>query len=336
MRTIHSSYVDLDPTEYRYVGSLDQGDDTPGRYLPAPAVQANGGRDVLWPVYDDSVDTPIEHPGLNPVHAQDSYLRNLLRTSPTSRYAQDGSRCDHCGAWLRYVVVMRHLPTGTYCQIGETCHAERFSHDSKVAKDLDRLHKRAAAERALAKVRAEVDAWLAADPDNLRAVEYAEANREACGFYADLLRKLRQYGPWSDRQRDAVLRGIEQDAERAKRADDPPEPQVPVPEGQVEVTGSVVKVDVRDDGYRSRVVWTVKDDRGFLVWGTVPTIRVQIPDPYRPDGDETSTVANVYTPQRGDRVRFTAREVTRSDRDEAFGFYKRPTRGEVLEASEAA
>jgi hypothetical protein len=52
---------------------------------------------------------------------------------------------------------------------------------------------------------------------------------------------------------------------------------------------------------------TVRDDRGFLVWGSVPAALGGI--------------------EQGDRVQFNA-TVTKSDRDETFGFFKRPTKAQ--------
>jgi len=277
-RTVHSSYVDLDPTDYTYIDSFD--------------------------AYPDEDDVWFASYGPHP--------STLLEGSSTSIWGESG-QCDHCGARIRYVVVMKHEPTDSYMAIGEQCYAERFhGFDSKVAKDIDRLRKRAAAGRALAKVRKAVDEWLEADPDNLKAVEYAEANREGNYFYTDLLRKLKQYGPWSVGQRDAVLKGIVRDAERAAReAERETEVKAPCPTGKVTVTGEVIKLDTQD-GYLPgdiRYVMTVKDDTGFLVWGTRPSALSRV--------------------EKGDRVTFSA-TVEQSDRDECFGFYKRPTKASVL------
>lgn len=299
LRTIHSSYVDLDPAQYAYAGAFDNQPE-PGSFI---------GQGGVFHVYNEATGEAVDQPGTNPLNAEYRYLSGLLRTSPTSIYDESG-QCDHCGARIRYVVVMRHEPTDSYMAIGETCFVERFGHADKVAKDVDRLRKRAAAERALAKVRAEVDAWLAADPANLEAVEYAEAHRDGNYFYGDLLRKLREYGPWSIRQRDAVLRGKAADAERAARdAEREAEVRIPAIEGRIVIEGEVVSTKWQESDYGGRLVFTVKDDRGFLVWGTVPSS---------------------IQPERGDRVRFTA-TVTRSDRDESFGFAKRPTKAEVIE-----
>lgn len=314
LRTVHSSYVDLDPSEYVFAGAFDQYPEN-GSYMVAP------GAPGPWHVYDDSrPDAELEWEGTNPLNAQDSFYRHLLRTSPTSAWHDDhdtdgDGRCDHCGAWLRYVVIWRHVPTDSYMATGETCARERFGHNDKVAKEVDRLRKRAAAKRANAKVRDAVEAWLNADPDNRFAVEYAEANRDGNYFYDDLLRKLKKWGPWTDRQRNAVLRGVVVDRERAKRqAERDAEPKVPAPEGRVVVTGTVLKEELRDYDVFSRYVMTVKDDRGFAVWGTVP-----------------AALGNV---ERGDRVTFTA-TVERSPDDETFGFFRRPTKAAHVENDEA-
>jgi hypothetical protein len=56
----------------------------------------------------------------------------------------------------------------------------------------------------------------------------------------------------------------------------------------------------------------VRDDRGFKVWGTVP-----------------SSLPNT---DRGDKVTFTA-SVERSNNDETFGFFKRPSKATLIEAA---
>jgi len=312
LRTVHSSYVDLDPTEYVFAGAFDDRPER-GSYLVAP------GAPGPWHVYDDSKpDADLTWPGTNPLNAQDSYFWHVLKTSPTSRYSDEGARCDHCGAWLRYVVVLFHTPTGTYCQVGETCFTERFGHNDKVSKEVDRLRKRAAAARVSKKQQAAVEAWFAADPRNRFAVEYAEAHRDENGFYDDLLRKLKKWGPWSDRQRDAVLRGVVTDKERAKaKAERDAEVKAPLPDftGRVTVEGVVVSVKWQENDFGSRQVMTVKHDDGWLVWGSVPS--------------------GLYDVERGDRVRFDA-TVEKSDRDESFGFFKRPTKATVLDDAAVA
>ena len=291
-RTIHNSYVDLDPTEYSYVTSFDAWPEA-GAFIGGPSEYTFDGTTVT---------------ANNAVHAEYLYGSGLLRSSSTSKWGDSG-QCDHCGARLRYTVVMHHEPTDSHMAIGETCLNERFEHSSKIAKDLDRLRKRAAAERALAKFRKESEAWLESDPQNLEAYEYAEANREEFSFFGDLLYKFKHYGPWSERQRDAVLKiKAEEPARLARKAEREAEVKVPVVEGRQVLTGTVIKVDWQDNEWGGRTVLTLKEDRGFLVWGTAPS----------------AIAADV---EKGDRIQFQA-TVTASDREgsENFGFFKRPSK----------
>lgn len=95
----------------------------------------------------------------------------------------------------------------------------------------------------------------------------------------------------------------------------PPQPKAPAapvvktacPVGRATITGTVISVDVKENDYGTRHVMTVRDDAGFTVWGSQPS---------------------ALFPQRGDRITFTA-TVERSDRDESFGFFKRPTKATI-------
>jgi len=79
-----------------------------------------------------------------------------------------------------------------------------------------------------------------------------------------------------------------------------------VPEGRQSVEGEIVKTDVKINEYGERQVMQVRDDRGFVVWGTVPAS-------LRRSGVEV-----------GDRVRFDA-ALSASDR-KGFGFFNRPSK----------
>lgn len=83
------------------------------------------------------------------------------------------------------------------------------------------------------------------------------------------------------------------------------ETKVPCPEGKQRIVGEIVKLAVSENPWGVREVMTVKDARGFKVWGTVPTA--------------------FRDAEVGAEVEFNA-EVTRSDKDECFGFFKRPSK----------
>ena len=132
---------------------------------------------------------------------------------------------------------------------------------------------------------------------------------------------MERYGEASEKFVAAILRSKIRQAEWAtKKAAEAAEAK-PVIEGKLTITGEVVSVKWKENAYGGRLVMTVKDDRGFKVWGTVPA--------------SIQSVASLTDPtdfrqlDRGDRVAFKA-TVTKSDTDETFGFFKRPTEAVVL------
>ena len=131
----------------------------------------------------------------------------------------------------------------------------------------------------------------------------------------NFIHKVNRYGDTSDKFVAAMIRDMERTAERdAQRAAEQANAK-PVVEGKrVIITGEVVSVKWQENGYGGREVMTVKDDRGFKVWGSVPSS---------------------IDAHRGDRITFTA-DVEKSDRDDTFGFFKRPTKAELLAPVEVA
>jgi hypothetical protein len=87
-----------------------------------------------------------------------------------------------------------------------------------------------------------------------------------------------------------------------------------VPEGRLVITGTLLAMKWQESYYGSTLKMLVQDDRGFRVWGSVPS----------------SLDAN-----RNDRIQFTA-AVTQSDDDPKFGFFKRPSKATVLSSAAQA
>lgn len=144
--------------------------------------------------------------------------------------------------------------------------------------------------------------WISATTDesgylaNLRAVVLAGVtDSKRLGLLVSLARSYDKHLAYAERK-------AERERERAN------EVRVPCPIGRVTVIGKVVSTDAKDTAYGTRYVMTVRDDSGFTVWGSQPTaLSVSV----------------------GDRIEFTA-SVERSERDECFGFYKRPTKARLL------
>lgn len=105
----------------------------------------------------------------------------------------------------------------------------------------------------------------------------------------------------------------------------------PVIEGRIEIHGVVVSTKVTpDNGYGEGYKMIVRDERGFKVWGSIPNNlwnEVEFLGSYRKNS--WGETAGVMEKLVGMEVKFSA-TVEKSDRDEAFGFFKRPTKAEVV------
>ena len=88
----------------------------------------------------------------------------------------------------------------------------------------------------------------------------------------------------------------------------------PCPEGRVEITGTLLGVKSVPNAWGGALRCLVRDDRGFKVWGSLPYA--------------------LNSAEIGDRLTFTA-AVTPADDDPKFGFFKRPTKAQLL-TTEAA
>lgn len=213
-----------------------------------------------------------------------------------------GNQCDHCGAHLRYIAVLKHEPTKTLVTVGETCLDSRFE---RATAEFHALRKASAIQRERARLLDRKGVFIA-DPRNAEAVDYA---REAPGeFYASIYSGFVRYGTLSERQVDAVLTSKTRDAERAAQRAAEALTASPVVAGRIEILGEVQSVKLRSNAYGERLVMVVRDERGFKVWGTVPAS---------------------LDPVKGSRVAFTA-TVEASETDPTFGFFKRPSKAVPL------
>lgn len=243
-----------------------------------------------------------------PGWAMSDWAKEIIRKVNQTNPDRGMNQCHHCGARLRYVAVMEYTLNGDYIAIGETCLENRFELASQ---EFHRLRKAAELDRLAQKTRTAVIEWCTANPDLawMGAKDGSLIPEIVADNYwiADQVRKLHRYGNLFDSTAEGVrktIRGAE--AFAARKAAEALEPVVPVVEGKQQITGEVLSVKTQYNDFGSRLVMTVKDDRGFKVWGSVP--------------------ASLPNLERGDRVVFSA-TVEKSDRDESFGFFKRPTKG---------
>lgn len=229
---------------------------------------------------------------------------------------EHGGSCHICGANAVYTAYFYHRPTNTYISTGMECAQKMEMGDGQRFKrfrnDISAQMKfKAGKQKAQAMLDdcGLLDAWgiYNAQTDKTdknflwkwntvkSVVDTIIKNGSISERQEGFLRKLvDEINSWDKVQAE---RQAKRDAERAIAED--------CPNGRIFVIGEVVSVKCIDTDYGVRQVMTVKSDRGFLVWGSVPS--------------------NIDDLSKGDRVSFTA-TVTRSDKDSKFGFFKRPSK----------
>ena len=85
---------------------------------------------------------------------------------------------------------------------------------------------------------------------------------------------------------------------------------VPESKARQTICGIVLAIKSVDTDYGTTEKMLVGDDRGFRVWGSVPS--------------------KAYWVDKGARVIFNA-SLSKSNKDESFGFFKRPTKVGVFQ-----
>lgn len=223
--------------------------------------------------------------------------------------------CAHCGAHYSYGSVFRDkLNENHFIGIGHTCAEERFTCDSNLMLRAKLAHKRGTSAKKNAKLK---EKWLkfVADVSGLE-----EALKLEHYITQDIRRKGERYGSISSAQIDLLFRLVDQEKEKAERKKlEDSRIKVPVPESdeRVRITGRVISVKEVDDYYSrsggtiTKMVVEVSHDEGsYRIWGTVPM--------------------KIWAAKPGDTVAFDAK-IVRSDKDEAFGFFNRPTKPVILQ-----
>jgi hypothetical protein len=282
------------PEDYTYAGTLLP-------VIPPPAYSFGLPMEVFEAAYAEW------HIYMDQVAAQ----RKMIRDSyPESK---GGHACDHCGVHIKYGMLFEHT-NGNIIVVGEICADETMEVPTRALLEIKRERERLAGGREAAKRAEEVLAWIEEDPTRIGVVGWM-LDRPENGFYADLLRKMRKYGPLSAGQEAAVRKGPEREAAAAKRAAEEaaaPVADVPVSDKRFTITGEVLSTKWVETDFGSTLKMLVRSVEGFKVWGSVPS--------------------NLDV-ERGDHIRFDAK-VERSHDDPTFGFFKRPTKAEVTWSSD--
>lgn len=234
-------------------------------------------------------------------------LRQLLAGSKTAQYG-NGAQCDHCGAHIRYVGVLRHIPTGDHIAVGEVCLDNRFPLSTQ---EFHRLRKAAELDRQAHKIQLDWAAYIAEHSE----VDWVALFDSSNSFVQDVLRKGARYGNLSQRQLDAIVGAVERDGQRAERqAAEALEPKVAVPDtdARILVEAELLHKKWEDNqfggGFKGLLKVTTTAG-SYKLWGNLPKAVTQA--------------------EQGARIRFEAK-VVRSDKDESFGFWSNPRKAVVL------
>jgi hypothetical protein len=221
--------------------------------------------------------------------------------------------CNHCGKAIRWAVEFRHFPTGTVVVFGEICANILGLSDDRTKHELVLLKRRVANLEKKMRHKEERDKnYRFFKLNQPEVVEYLENLYDADNnyFLKSLKWNLEKYGMLTTAQVEAFGRVMEQREEAAEAKRNEVVPTTPVTEGRQEIEGEVFTVKWQDSFYGTTQKMGVKLADGNKVYGTVPACIDEV--------------------KRGDKVRFTA-TVEKSDKDEHFGYYKKPTKASIAQ-----
>jgi hypothetical protein len=134
-----------------------------------------------------------------------------------------------------------------------------------------------------------------------KAVAILEGYSGSNQFIANVATKFDRYGSISEAQAAAVEAAFTRDVVRSVESS-------PVVVGRGVVTGEIMSKKEKDSEYGFYFAITVRDERGFTLWGRIP--------------------AAIADAAIGVKVTFTA-TLSKSDRDDTFGFFKRASKASI-------
>ena len=144
--------------------------------------------------------------------------------------------------------------------------------------------------------------------------------------------KIEAQRNWCEQNGHGRITFAELDAKRAAERAAEREAAEDCPTGRVQVSGVVIKTEVRDSQFGTQYKMTVKTDGGWIAWGSIPSALQLIEEKIDHPADEHGgawTETQQRAVERGERVTFTA-TVSPSGTDPKFGFYKRPSSAVVV------
>ncbi len=274
--------AELDPATYIYVGWIYQGDSE-------AVLEAIHGA-----FHHDPTDLDPEK-----VRRSNHLFNGNYKTKHT---------CDHCGAWFHWGNVYRHRPTNQIVVVGHIC-AERFQLESRAAWIQEQVRRQQEANERRHAILTAAREWLVEEEHQDLVPIIGEEAQPTHHILVNLKTSLFQWGHLTEKQAD-LARKIDRDLKTPTV--EKPKTDVVVGNG-VTITGIVVSTRSQEGNFGFEYKMLVEDDRGFRVWGSVPS--------------------GIGETERGERVTFIA-NVEKSPDDLSFGFFKRPRKGQVLQAAD--
>jgi hypothetical protein len=215
--------------------------------------------------------------------------------------------CDACGTAFFHGAIFEDVRTSTLVRVGGNCGAQYFGAVSK-ARVMSDLAKRAEENAAM---RVKADAFIAEH-------DLADVLTHDHHIVQSIKGGLFRYGSISDKQ-IALIFKIQREDNTREEVKATERPGTPVVAGdRLVVTGKIISLKLKQNNYNPygpsipKIVVQVDDaDNFYRVWGTLSASLE----------DAGADIGSVVT--------FTA-NVDRSDDDESFGFFKRPSKASVV------
>lgn len=307
-------------------------------------------------IYSGSKDLDLGE-ALENKENREAFRRHMEYTGGKFSQHEHGGTCHICGARADYLAIFYHPATNVYIKTGEDC-ADKLDMGQPEAfrslrQSIADARKCKAGKRKAEILLTEADLARAWELYNLDKPPIDEPRKPCnCGYRIDcrscrgtgvrnntfdfiksIVGNIVKYGHISDKQVEFLAKLVdridnyaEREAEQAAKQAAERAALQPCPTGKVMITGEVISTKAVDSQYGIVYKMLVKDDRGFKVWGSIPRA-LELFDVEQ--SDEQGSWKLQRGLERGDRVSFSA-TVEPSNDDTHFGFYKRPTKPQLL------
>lgn len=267
---------------------------------------------------------PFERAGLGKAPFRVDSFSVELFSIPGTGIIKAGASCDYCGTAIANTYWIRSSD-GQKFKVGSECVRktrdlslikEVKTHQKKVAKE--KREKKVAEKREARRIEREKEAavksiaFLATRPELQAAFEVADQDP----VLASMRDSLGKWGSLTENQIKYALKLAD-----LIRNPKPVEVKVAVKEGKREITGTVLSIKTSE--YMGQTQWRmlVKTSDGEKIFGTCPRSILETAINEKGYYDFNLLI--------GKTVKFNA-TIIRSEQDEFFGFFKRPTKPEVV------